>query len=148
MIRFLTVRFIPQIIPSLANFSPAIDPPDISRPLLDTISPLGFSTAEVLSVPTKFNSFDHLSLMSLAYPDNEPSQPPNREECARNYDYADGRTTLYLLAYRLIALYNRRGINLDIVHIRMQNRFRLGRTLVEGCRVDNQVLLTVLIDIS
>lgn len=148
MMRFLTVRFLPQIMPSLATFSPATDPPDISSPLLDTISPLDFSATEVSSVPIEFNSFDHLSLLSLADPGNEPSHPLNPEECARGCDYAVERTTLCSLAYRLIALCNRRGMNLDIVHMRMQNGFRLGRTPVEGCRVDNQVLLTVLIDIS
>lgn len=148
MMRFLTVRFLPQVMPSLANFSLAIDPPDISSPLLDTISPLGFSATEVLSVPTGFNGFDHLSLMSLADPDNKPSQPSSSDECVRGCDHAVERTTLCSLAYRLIALCNRRGMNLDMVHMRMQNGFRLGRTPVEGCRVDNQVLLTVLIDIS
>ena len=58
--RLLTVRFLPQIMPSLATFFPATDPPDILSPLMDNINYPGFSATEILSVPTEFNSLDNL----------------------------------------------------------------------------------------
>lgn len=57
-------------------------------------------------------------------------------------------TTLCSLAYRLVSQCNRQGLDLHVLHIRMQHGFQQGMTPNEGCRVDNQVLLGILTEIS
>lgn len=58
------------------------------------------------------------------------------------------RTTLCSLAFRLVAQCNKRGVDLQVIHIWMQHGFQLAMASNEGCRVDNQVLLDILTQIS
>lgn len=58
------------------------------------------------------------------------------------------RTTLCSLAFRLVAQCNKRGVDLQVIHIWMQHGFQLAMSSNEGCRVDNEVLLDVLTQIS
>lgn len=63
-------------------------------------------------------------------------------------DSAPETTTLCSLAYRLVAQCNRQGLDMHAIHVRMQHGFQQGRSPGEGCRVDNQVLLATLTEIS
>jgi hypothetical protein len=57
-------------------------------------------------------------------------------------------TTLCSLAYQWVIRCNQRGIDLHVISMWMQHGFQVGRSPLEGCRVDNRVLIDVLTHIS
>ena len=61
---------------------------------------------------------------------------------------ANGNTTLCSLACQWVIQCNAKGVELDVLYFRMERGFRQGDSPLEGCRVDNQVLLSVLTEIS
>ncbi|KAJ5157486.1 uncharacterized protein N7482_008586 [Penicillium canariense] len=63
-------------------------------------------------------------------------------------DPAEESTTLCSLAYQWVLQCNKRGIDLHIISMWMQPGFQTGSDPLEGCRVDNQVLLSVLTQVS
>lgn len=67
---------------------------------------------------------------------NETSAPSNMN------------TTLCSLACQWVIQCNTKGVELDVLYFRMERGFKQGNSPLEGCRVDNQVLLKVLTEIS
>lgn len=65
------------------------------------------------------------------------------EEMAR-----EDRTMLCSIAYRLILHFNRRRFSDSEINRRICHGFRQGRTQLERCRIDNEVLFAVLSDMS
>lgn len=60
----------------------------------------------------------------------------------------NGNTTLCSLACQWVIQCNAKGVELDVLYFRMERGFKQGNSPLEGCRVDNQVLLSVLTEIS
>lgn len=86
------------------------------------------------------------------YQDHHPSQTnfvmPHPERDAGTLDPTGSSTTLCSLAYEWVIRCNQRGIDLHVISMWMQHGFQLGRSPMEGCRVDNRVLLAALTRIS
>lgn len=62
--------------------------------------------------------------------------------------HTDEDTTLCSLAYRWVVQCNNRNVDLQIISGWMQNGFQPGRNPMEGCRINNQILLAVLTELS
>jgi hypothetical protein len=61
---------------------------------------------------------------------------------------AGEKTTLCSIAYRLVFQCNKQGLGDTELNVKMQHGFQAGRTRLEGCRIDNEVLISVLAEIS
>ncbi|KAJ5482061.1 hypothetical protein N7475_000873 [Penicillium sp. IBT 31633x] len=61
---------------------------------------------------------------------------------------SNSNTTLCSLACQWVIQCNTKGVELDVLYFRMERGFKQGNNPLEGCRVDNDVLLSVLRDIS
>lgn len=61
---------------------------------------------------------------------------------------SNSNTTLCSLACQWVIQCNTKGLELDVLYFRMEHGFKQGNNPLEGCRVDNQVLLEVLTEIS
>ena len=107
---------------------------DFGIPLLssdDNVSNhLGISTLQPIELNTEFNQYQGCCQ------GGEPSATSNRN------------TTLCSLACQWVIQCNTKGVELDVLYFRMQHGFKKGNNPLEGCRVDNQVLLEVLTEIS
>jgi hypothetical protein len=57
-------------------------------------------------------------------------------------------TTLCSLACQWVVQCNVKGVELDVLYLRMERGFKQGKSPLEGCRVDNHVLLSLLAEIS
>lgn len=57
-------------------------------------------------------------------------------------------TTLCSLAFSLILKNNLKGYSAADLDLKLRVGYRYGSTLSEGCRVDNQILINVLAEIS
>lgn len=62
--------------------------------------------------------------------------------------HTDEDTTLCSLAYRWVIQCNSRNVDLQVISGWMQHGFQLGRDPMEGCRINNQILLAVLTELS
>lgn len=64
------------------------------------------------------------------------------------FDLPDDGSVLCSMAYGLIMQYNRKGYDDLQLNIKLCKGFKKGRTPLEGCRVENKVLVSVLAEIS
>jgi hypothetical protein len=69
-------------------------------------------------------------------------------EGAESNTTSNSNTTLCSLACQWVIQCNTKGLELDVLYFRMEHGFKQGNNPLEGCRVDNQVLLEVLTEIS
>lgn len=147
----LTFSSLVQAMPPLPTFSPSPTSLDSFSHLFSVTSPIGFTGPEASPFTVESNSSHHLNILPLSEHDLETSylnfQSPveTKRLCG---DTNQRTTTLCSVAFRLVARCNRRSIDLNMVYVQMQHGFHWGRTLIDGCRVDNQVLLAVLTEIS
>jgi hypothetical protein len=126
-------------------------PPDISHPSSSTIDfELTFPELQNLLPPIdKPNtSSSHLDLLLTSDFDIGVSGPLLLDQITEVWDQTDENTTLCSIAYRLVFQCNRRGLGETELHIRMNHGFQKGKNPMEGCRIDNKVLLAVLAEIS
>lgn len=63
-------------------------------------------------------------------------------------DHTDEDTTLCSLAYQWVVQCNIRNVDIQIISGWMQHGFQSGRNPMEGCRINNQILLAVLTELS
>lgn len=139
-----------QPMPSLPTFSPSPTSLNSFSHLFSVTSPIGFTGPEASPFAVESNSSHHLDILPLSEFDHETSNlnfqsPDEAKICG---DTNQSTTTLCSVAFRLVARCNRRSMDLNMVYVQMQHGFHRGRTLIDGCRVDNQVLLAVLTEIS
>ncbi|KAJ5827189.1 hypothetical protein N7447_003952 [Penicillium robsamsonii] len=93
-------------------------------------------------------NLDHLSL-ELAEPAEPVLEPSQYQETRESTETSsDLNTTLCSLACQWVIRCNTKGVELDALYFRMERGFKQGNSPLEGCRVDNQVLLKVLTEIS
>ena len=85
--------------------------------------------------------FDPLTSFAESNPFNESSNNAALGEVSDN-------TTLCSLAFSLVLKNNRKGYSTTDLDIRLRVGYRLGETILEGCRIDNKILFSVLAEIS
>ncbi|CAG7938953.1 unnamed protein product [Penicillium nalgiovense] len=92
---------------------------------------------------------------NLTTPTVEPREPTPESnqyqgccEDAESSPTINSNTTLCSLACQWVIQCNTKGVELDVLYFRMEHGFKQGNNPLEGCRVDNQVLLEVLTEIS
>lgn len=115
-------------------------PPDMG---LDFNIPLLSSEANL----TTLNPLS-VEVAELANPNLETSQCQRIQEDTETSVPSDLNTTLCSLACQWVIQCNTKGVELDVLYFRMEHGFKQGNSPMEGCRVDNQVLLKVLKEIS
>jgi hypothetical protein len=86
--------------------------------------------------------------VGLANQNLETSQWQRIQEDTETSVPSDMNTTLCSLACQWVIQCNSKGVELDVLYFRMEHGFKQGNSAMEGCRVDNQVLLKVLAEIS
>jgi hypothetical protein len=113
----------------LENFTPpeAALPWDLFRPLASPTPVSEPVEVSNMSVPSE----DYHESISLASPGFEAST-----------------TTLCTTAFSLVLESNRKGYNPTDLDLKLRVGYRFSATPLEGCRVDNHVLMEVLADIS
>lgn len=89
-----------------------------------------------------------LPLADLAEPNLGAWQYHETQECTETSTPSNMNTTLCSLACQWVIQCNTKGVELDVLYFRMERGFKQGNSPLEGCRVDNQVLLKVLTEIS
>ncbi|KOS45102.1 hypothetical protein ACN38_g3949 [Penicillium nordicum] len=104
------------------------------------------------NIPLLFNEDNDLSILDVLAEPTEPnleSSPYQRTQTSTETS-APGNmnTTLCSLACQWVIQCNTKGVELDVLYFRMESGFKQGNSPLEGCRVDNQVLLKVLTEIS
>ncbi|KAJ5429693.1 hypothetical protein N7491_006709 [Penicillium cf. griseofulvum] len=86
--------------------------------------------------------------VELANSNLDTSQCQRIQEDTETSVPSDLDTTLCSLACQWVIQCNTKGVELDVLYFRMEHGFKQGNSPLEGCRVDNQVLLKVLAEIS
>lgn len=81
-------------------------------------------------------------------PNLEPSRYQGTQEATETSPLSNINTTLCSLACQWVIQCNTKGVELDVLYFRMESGFKQGNNPLEGCRVDNQVLIKVLTEIS
>lgn len=99
------------------------------------------------NTPLLLNNLDTLSAESTE-PNIEPSSYQGTQEATETSPSSNMNTTLCSLACQWVIQCNTKGVELDVLYFRMERGFRKGNNPLEGCRVDNQVLIKVLTEIS
>lgn len=96
------------------------------------------------------NTLTNLDTFSaeLTEPNLESSPYQRAQESTETSAPSNMNTTLCSLACQWVIQCNTKGVELDVLYFRMERGFKQGNSPLEGCRVDNQVLLNVLTEIS
>ncbi|KAJ5158667.1 uncharacterized protein N7500_008318 [Penicillium coprophilum] len=134
---------------------------------MESLSPLSFWEQWDLSglspdmgldfnIPLLSDEADNLALLNppsveppkLAEKTFEATQQQGTQESIEESTPISLDTTLCSLACQWVIQCNTKGVELDVLYFRMERGFRQGNSPLEGCRVDNQVLLKVLTEIS
>ncbi|KAJ6143248.1 hypothetical protein N7471_002701 [Penicillium samsonianum] len=105
------------------------------------------------NIPLLSNDVNNLANLNppLAEPTDpnlEASQYQGSQEGTEASVPSNRNTTLCSLACQWVIQCNTKGVELDVLYFRMERGFKQGNSPLEGCRVDNQVLLKVLTEIS
>ncbi|CAI7580745.1 unnamed protein product [Penicillium discolor] len=105
------------------------------------------------NIPLLSNENNHLNnLDTLSAEATEPNLEPSRyqgtQEATETSPPSNMNTTLCSLACQWVIQCNTKGVELDVLYFRMESGFKQGNNPLEGCRVDNQVLIKVLTEIS
>ncbi|CAG8887039.1 unnamed protein product [Penicillium egyptiacum] len=96
------------------------------------------------------NNLTHLDISSAQplEPNFGASQYQGTQESVEASVPSNSNTTLCSLACQWVIQCNTKGVELDVLYYRMERGFKQGNSPMEGCRVDNHVLLRVLTEIS
>ncbi|OQE41128.1 hypothetical protein PENCOP_c005G07031 [Penicillium coprophilum] len=108
------------------------------------------------NIPLLSDETDNLAVLNplsveppkLAEPIFEAIQQQGTRESIEASTPSSLNTTLCSLACQWVIQCNTKGVELDVLYFQMERGFRQGNSPLEGCRVDNQVLLKVLTEIS
>jgi hypothetical protein len=112
-----------------------------------TLTPLIGLDFNPLSLLNEGNNLGNFELLPTA-PYVEASQDQGVQETSEACISSNKNTTLCSLACQWVVQCNSKGVELDVLYLRMERGFKQGNSPLEGCRVDNQVLLSVLAEIS
>lgn len=138
--------FQPDNCPLISLSDQFLTAPDIAN-LGNTQTPVDPNPALQLTSDPDISQSQLPSQTPLQEPEHAPYFFPSFLNNMR-FDLPEDGSMLCSMAYKLIMQYNRKGYDDLQLNIKLRKGFKKGRTPLEGCRVENKVLFSVLAEIS